>query len=395
MRKNDIWAVLDIETSRSIPPAAIVQISCQRMRGWRADGAPFRMLLNQRVVIDPDAEAKHGFSREYLEEYGFAPGYAYRKLRDYAEDCPTVMSELALNWKHFLEPDMARTGFSELPPPRFCLTALAERLIPETGEHKAETLLALFQTETDLEKTQLSPDTPLWVILLRAVLRKRLNALGITGFEQIETFSKSFPVEDSKKAVREALEAPEQWYVLTSGQLPKGPYRLRHIVAMSKGDNWLVARKGAEQWTPLRHLPEFRQAQEANEYIQAISGKGDKPATKPILLGSREAVSSAPLFPSLKAALKKSTASEDITDSAQDAVKVLVDILREIDSLNEAGEAAVQSLRLQLAQCPDPHLFPLPYLSKVLESFPHDRQLQPEERQELLASIREILPLLP
>ena len=44
------WILLDTETTGLAAPIFVVELAAQRMRGWSAEGEPFRKLLNQNIM---------------------------------------------------------------------------------------------------------------------------------------------------------------------------------------------------------------------------------------------------------------------------------------------------------------------------------------------------------
>jgi DNA polymerase-3 subunit epsilon len=55
------WILLDTETTGFAAPVFVVELAAQRMRGWTADGEPFRKLLNQNQEIPAEASRVHGY----------------------------------------------------------------------------------------------------------------------------------------------------------------------------------------------------------------------------------------------------------------------------------------------------------------------------------------------
>ena len=102
MRDTDEWVVIDTETTGLSDPVWAVEIAAQRMRGWRADGEPFRVLLNHDVEIEPEAEALHGYSRAFLRKHGENPATAHEWFRSYAGSRPVISYNRAFDWNRVL-----------------------------------------------------------------------------------------------------------------------------------------------------------------------------------------------------------------------------------------------------------------------------------------------------
>ena len=108
MHPTDQWTIVDTETTGLSQPVYAVEIAAQRMRGWAPDGAPFQVLLNHEVPIDPAAEAVHGYSRAHLRRHGQDPRTAHAAFRSYAGDFPLVAYNLGFDWDRVLRPEYQR-----------------------------------------------------------------------------------------------------------------------------------------------------------------------------------------------------------------------------------------------------------------------------------------------
>jgi DNA polymerase III epsilon subunit-like protein len=107
-----------------MPPVWAVEIAGQRMRGWEADGASFRVLLNHDIPIDPMAESVHGYSREYLRSKEKTKK-AHKGFHDYAEDLPIVAYNIGFDWNRVLEPEYKRLHVPQTGKRGFCALTLA------------------------------------------------------------------------------------------------------------------------------------------------------------------------------------------------------------------------------------------------------------------------------
>ena len=86
MRDSERWVIVDTETTGIRNPIYPVEVAAQGMNGWTPTGAPFRVLINFDVPIEPVAEKMHGYSREYLREHGLPPSEALAQFLAAAEE---------------------------------------------------------------------------------------------------------------------------------------------------------------------------------------------------------------------------------------------------------------------------------------------------------------------
>src|SRR5882672_7894899 len=107
---DTLWVIVDTETTGVFNPIYAVEIAAQRMRGWKREGDPFRVLLNHDVPIEPQAQSIHGYSREYLREHGLDPHDAHRQFHDYVGTLPLVAHNLTYDWDRVLLPEYQRLG---------------------------------------------------------------------------------------------------------------------------------------------------------------------------------------------------------------------------------------------------------------------------------------------
>lgn len=87
------WIIIDTETTGLSQPIYSVEIAAQRMEGWEPVGEPFRILLNHDVYIEPEAEAVHGYTREYLRKNGVDPITAHGQFHDYCGTDPVDLGD--------------------------------------------------------------------------------------------------------------------------------------------------------------------------------------------------------------------------------------------------------------------------------------------------------------
>src|SRR5881628_336171 len=99
------WTLIDTETTGLFAPVFVVEIAALRMRGWEANGEPFRKLLNQNTDIPGEASRVHGYTREILERDGEPPSQVYREFARYAGNLPLVSFNLEYDLDEVLKPE--------------------------------------------------------------------------------------------------------------------------------------------------------------------------------------------------------------------------------------------------------------------------------------------------
>lgn len=204
--KDEAWLIVDTETNGLFPPIYVVEIAAQRMCGWDPVGAPFQVLLNHDVPIDPGAEAVHGYSREYLREHGEDPLRAHQAFYEYAGDLPLVAYNLAFDWGRVLAPEYQRLGVPRAGRKGFCALTLARRVIDETPNHRLETLKQHFRLGTERSHRGLN-DVLTTVRLFQSVIRERIEPAGIAGFDAVAKFSRRTPVARCLAEVKQSRSA--------------------------------------------------------------------------------------------------------------------------------------------------------------------------------------------
>ncbi len=191
--KGESWVIVDTETSGLMPPICAVEIAGQRMKGWEADGSPFRVLLNHDVPIDPMAESLHGYSREYLRKHGEDPNKAHQAFHEYAKNLPIVSYNISFDWNRVLEPEYKRLKVPQTGTRGFCALTLARRVINDTYNYRLETLKNHFKLSTKQSHKGFN-DVDVLVSLFSIIFKDRLTAAGIVGFNNIAAFSKKVPI---------------------------------------------------------------------------------------------------------------------------------------------------------------------------------------------------------
>lgn len=187
------WVIIDTETTGIRTPVYAVEIAAQRMLGWRREGAPFQVLLNHDVEIEPQAQAIHGYSRSYLRKHGVAPLEAHAQFRAYVGSRPLVAHNLSYDWDRVLFPEFGRLGVPIAGRRGFCTLTLARRVISETSGVGLDRLAARFCPERPVEHNAL-PDALVVAELFEKILGPRLEKAGLRSFDAIAEFSKRTPV---------------------------------------------------------------------------------------------------------------------------------------------------------------------------------------------------------
>lgn len=213
---NDAWILIDTETTGMSAPIAVVELAAQKMRGWKRDGAPLRLLLNHDVPIEPQAERLHGYSREFLRENGMHPPDAYEIFRTYAADLPLVSHNLAFDWDRVLAPEFEWLGIPPVGRRGFCALTLARRVVFETSSYRLEALAASFFPHRRVEHQALA-DLNILAELFESVYAPRLAHLRFPSFDSIVEFSRRTPVASCLDLVHPTrAEKPS-----TSSQVPE------------------------------------------------------------------------------------------------------------------------------------------------------------------------------
>jgi DNA polymerase III epsilon subunit-like protein len=203
MHRGTNWVIIDTETTGIRSPIFAVEIAAQRMCGWQREGAPFRVLLNHDVEIEPQAQAVHGYSRTYLQKHGLPPHEAHARFRDYVGPSPLVAHNLSYDWDRVLYPEYQRLGVPVAGRRGFCAMTLARRVVVETSRHGLDALASQFCPSRAVEHNAL-PDTLIVVELFEKVYGPRLTDAGITTFEAVAKFSSQTPVIECRRRMMSA-----------------------------------------------------------------------------------------------------------------------------------------------------------------------------------------------
>jgi DNA polymerase-3 subunit epsilon len=189
------WILIDTETTGFAAPVFVVELAAQRMRGWQAQGEPFRKLLNQNQDIPAEASRVHGYTREILERDGESTSQAYRGFAEYAGDLPLVSFNLEYDLDEVLAPEWKRLRVATIGSRGFCALRLAQRLLDPlpAGNCKLQTLRQFYRLPERGAHTALG-DVQTVVDLFGNVLRP------IAEYRGLDTWAKL------------AAYAAEEWY---------------------------------------------------------------------------------------------------------------------------------------------------------------------------------------
>ncbi len=184
------WVLIDTETTGFAPPIFVVELAAQRMRGWGAVGAPFRILLNQNATIPAEAARIHGYTREILERDGEPPHLVYRKFSDYVGARALVAFNLAYDLDEVLTPEWTRLGLTPIGTRGFCALRLAQRLLDPVpaGNCKLQTLRQYYRLPERGAHTALG-DVQTVADLLAQVLRPVAEHRGLSTWEKLVGFT--------------------------------------------------------------------------------------------------------------------------------------------------------------------------------------------------------------
>lgn len=247
------WCLIDTETTGLHAPIFVVEIAAQRMRGWQAEGAPFRRLLNHGTDIPPEASRVHGYTREILERDGDDPRTVYRELARYVGSQAICAYNLRYDWDEVLLPEWQRLGISPIGVRGFCLYELAQRLLDPVpaGNCKLQTLRQYYGLPARGAHTALG-DVETVADLVQQVLRPLCEARGLDSLEALQAFTAApwFPTripfgKYKGRHFREAAtdRALREW--LTESQNPRsqamGRWYLEQLTTTSQAAETVTA----------------------------------------------------------------------------------------------------------------------------------------------------------
>jgi len=382
MRANDQWVIIDTETSGLSEPVWAVEIAAQRMQGWRSDGEPFRILLNHDVDIEPGAEALHGYSREYLRKYGEDPYVAHARFREYAGDLPLVSYNLAFDWNRVLNPESARLGLPSWGNRGFCAMLLARRLLFEAPSLRLDALREFFPISQGQAHCA-ADDVQTIVELFRNVLKDRLHALGLVGYQSVASFTSVLPIARCVNEVQSVMDDPQVWYVLADGNQRVGPYRMRYIAALANGENWVITRKGLDRWYWCYEVEAFKDAARRNQEILNSARAKNAPRKQPELPDTPVMISQA-----LRENVRRGNVSTPVIKTY---VYELIGVLKGIMSDGILTTQEIHALLEWIQKCPCTQIYPISKIADCLEIILEDGIVTPEELEELTGVIRDAL----
>ncbi len=190
------------------------------MRGYQPDGVRFRVLLNHGVPLEPGAQALHGYTEDYLRQYGQEPRLAHSLFREYVGARPVVSHNLPMDWDRLLLPECARLGIPAPGVRGFCALTLARRVLPEASSYSLSALNKRYQlVEGHLRGAV--PDVEALVKLFQNWFGPRLTAAGIVGLQAVAEFSRQTPPDKCRKRI----EATVANQVLPVPATPPSPPR--------------------------------------------------------------------------------------------------------------------------------------------------------------------------
>ena len=224
MREDEMWVIVDTETTGLRNPVYPVEIAAQRMVGWQPNGEPFRALLNFDVPIERMAEKIHGYSREFLRENGTQPDLALRSFAEYAGGLPLVSYNLAFDWNRVLQPAFSCRECGRLPSEGFCALSLTRHAIPDLPNFKLKTVITTFCLSED-QTHHAGDDVQCVVALFSRHLASHFSQVNILGFDRVSACSRgevavpplTLPLARPKRRGRTAKLKPEEIFAI--GQL--------------------------------------------------------------------------------------------------------------------------------------------------------------------------------
>ena len=184
------WILFDTETTGLSAPIFVVELAAQRMRGWSAEGEPFRKLLNQNQEIPAEVSRVHGYTREILERDGEPAQQVYREFADYAGNLPLVSYNLEYDLDEVLQPEWRRLRIAPVGGRGFCALRLAQRLLDPVpaGNCKLQTLRQYYRLPERGAHTALG-DVQTVADLFANVLRPIAGHRGLDTWEKLAAFA--------------------------------------------------------------------------------------------------------------------------------------------------------------------------------------------------------------
>ncbi len=187
---NTPWILFDTKTTGLHAPLFVVELVAQRMRGWVAEGKPFRKLLNQNENVPVESSRVHGYTREILERDGEAPVAVYREFSAYAGNLPLVSFNLEYDLEEVLRPEWQRLRIATIGRPGFCALRLTQRLLDPVpaGNCKLQTLRQYYRLSERGAHTGMG-DVETVADLMTQVLHPNAEHRGLDTWEKIVTYA--------------------------------------------------------------------------------------------------------------------------------------------------------------------------------------------------------------
>lgn len=260
MKDRKKWVIVDTETNTLYPPVYVIEIAAQLMEGWTPVGEPFRIFINHRVKIDPDAKSIHGYDEKFLEKNGINPIKAYEKFRDYAQDFPLVAHNLAFDWNRALTGEYERLGIDPIGTRGFCTLMLSRRVIPEVDNHRLDTLKEAFNLSSGKSHQALS-DVICVVQLIAKVIAPRLERISLETYEMVDKFSKK-DTKQCRNIIQTILnqEIELKYYIARQGKI-LGNYSIKDLtkrirVGEFNDDDYYWTKNMGDKWGRLSDIIE-------------------------------------------------------------------------------------------------------------------------------------------
>jgi DNA polymerase III epsilon subunit-like protein len=174
------WTIIDTETTGIAAPIYTVEIAAQRMRGLVPVGKPFQVFLNHEVDVPREAQAVHGYSRQFLKQNGKSPRLAHQSFAEYVGGTPLAAYNLPYDYDKVLVPEWGRLGLQTGIPRGFCVMRLTQKLFSPSpaGNYKLQSLRAHFRLP-EREAHSALGDVLTVVDLLGSALLPHLQRLGL------------------------------------------------------------------------------------------------------------------------------------------------------------------------------------------------------------------------
>ena len=183
------WTIIDTETTGIAAPIYTVEIAAQRMRGLVPVGKPFQVFLNHEVDVPREAQAVHGYSRQFLQQKGASPQQAHQSFAEYVGGTPLAAYNLPFDYDKVLVPEWTRLGLRTAIPRGFCVMRLTQKLFSPSpaGNYKLQSLRAHFRLPERAAHSALG-DVLTVVDLIGSALLPHLQRLGLGDASAISRY---------------------------------------------------------------------------------------------------------------------------------------------------------------------------------------------------------------